>query len=132
MMVQFAKFLLTGGIAALANLISRYLLSFGLPYEAAVALAYLVGMLTAYLLARRFVFDPSGSSMRVELGRFTLVNLVALVIVWSISVGLARLVFPAIGMTWHPEELAHLVGVLAPAPVSYFGHKLYAFRSRTG
>jgi putative flippase GtrA len=96
-------------------------------FEAAVVVAYLLGMTTAYLLARRFVFDASGRSIASEVRRFVLVNIAALGFVWVISVGLARVVFPAINMTWHAEDIAHLIGVLAPAVTSYFGHRFYTF-----
>lgn len=127
MNLQFLKFLVTGGIAALVNLLSRYALNFVMPFEAAVVVAYLLGMTTAYLLARRFVFDASGRSVASEVRRFVLVNIVALGFVWVISVGLARIVFPAIGMTWHADDIAHLIGVLAPAATSFIGHRFYTF-----
>lgn len=127
MNLQFLKFLVTGGIAALVNLHSRYALNFVMSFEAAVVVAYLLGMTTAYLLARRFVFDASGRSVASEVRRFVLVNIVALGFVWVISVGLARVVFPAIGMTWHADDIAHLIGVLAPAVTSFIGHRFYTF-----
>lgn len=127
MNLQFLKFLVTGGFAALVNLLSRYALNHVMSFEAAVVLAYLLGMATAYLLARRFVFDASGRSVASEVRRFVLVNLVALGFVWAISVGLARVVFPAIGFTWHADDIAHLIGVLAPAVSSYIGHRFYTF-----
>ncbi|MCP3871006.1 MAG: GtrA family protein [Gammaproteobacteria bacterium] len=125
---QFTRFALTGGVAALVNLGSRVVLSRFFSFEVAVVLAYLVGMLTAYTLARLFVFNASGRGIRSELIRFTLVNLVALVQVWVISVGLARLIFPALGFTWYPEPVAHFVGVLFPVITSYLGHRHYSFR----
>jgi len=127
---QFLRFALTGGIAALVNLASRYLLNRYMGFEIAVALAYLLGMLTAYALARLFVFSASGRGVRSELVRFTIVNAVALVQVWLISVGLANLVFPAIGFTWHANDIAHFIGVVSPVVTSYFGHRHYSFRSR--
>lgn len=127
MNLQFLKFLVTGGIAALVNLLSRYALNYVMSFEAAVVMAYLLGMTTAYLLARRFVFDASGRSVTSEVRRFVLVNIVALGFVWVISVGLARVVFPAVGMTWHANDIAHLIGVLAPAVTSYIGHRFYTF-----
>lgn len=124
---EFLKFLATGGVAALVNLASRYGLNRMMSFEAAVVIAYLIGMTTAYILARLFVFQASGRSVASEFRRFTLVNVVALAMVWLISVGLARLLFPAVGFTWHADDIAHLVGVLAPAITSYFGHRLYTF-----
>lgn len=130
MNLRFLKFLVTGGIAALVNLASRYVLNQLMPFEAAVVVAYLLGMTTAYLLARRFVFDASGRPVVSEVRRFVLVNIVALGFVWAISVGLARIVFPAIAFTWHADDIAHLIGVLAPAATSYFGHRFYTFARR--
>lgn len=124
---QFLRFLSTGGIAAIVNLLSRYELNKIMSFGAAVILAYLVGMITAYVLARRFVFRSSGRSVASELKRFTIVNIFSLVLVWSISVGLAKYLFPAIGFVWHADDIAHFIGVAAPAAASYFGHRAYTF-----
>lgn len=129
---QFLKFLATGGIAAIANLVSRYLLNRALPFEVAVAAAYLIGMAVAYTLSRLFVFGASGRPIPKEFNRFAVVNVFALVLVWLISVGLARLLFPAIGFSWHADDIAHLIGVLAPAVTSYVGHKRYTFAKANG
>ena len=40
---------------------------------------------------------------------------------------MARLVLPAIDWDFHPFEIAHFVGVAAPAISSYFLHKHYTF-----
>lgn len=130
-MPEFLRFLLAGGVAALANMASRLLFSIVMPFEAAVALAYLVGMGTAFLLMRSFVFGASERGPGAELGRFALVNLVAFCTVWVVSVSLARIVFPAIGFTWHAETIAHVVGVLSPVVVSFWGHKAFTFRRPT-
>ncbi len=69
----------------------------------------------------------SGRSIASEFQRFVIVNLFGLTLVWSISVGTAKLVFPSIGFTWHADDFAHFIGVLAPAVASYFGHRFYTF-----
>jgi putative flippase GtrA len=127
-MAGFLRFLLAGGIAALFNMASRLLLSAFMPFEAAVALAYLIGMATAFLLMRSFVFGASERDPGAEFGRFALVNLVAFCAVWLVSVSLARIAFPAIGFTWHAETIAHVIGVLSPVVLSYWGHKAFTFR----
>jgi putative flippase GtrA len=124
---EFIRFVSTGGLAALVNLGSRYALNKALSFEVSVAIAYLIGMLTAYVLARQFVFQPTGRSVLSELKRFAIVNVFSLALVWIISIGLARHVFPATGMTFHPEDVAHFIGVAAPAVVSYFAHRAYTF-----
>ena len=127
---EFGRFLVTGGIAAGANVLSRWLLNFVMPFEWAVVVAYLVGMTTAYVLSKLFVFSRSGRSVGDEFFRFALVNVVALVQVWLVSVGLARYLFPAIGFTWHAEDVAHLIGVVIPAVTSYLGHRHFSFAAR--
>ena len=124
---RFAAFLMTGGLAAAVNVASRIVFDLVMPYEAAVAVAYLVGMTTAFFLARLFVFEGSGRSLRVEYGRFALVNVAALVQVLAVSVGLAKLFFPAIGFAWNADLIAHVIGVLSPVAVSYQGHKRFSF-----
>ena len=127
-MTTFLKFLLTGGTAAVVNIAARALLSLFMPFGLAVVVAYLIGMVVAYLLARAFVFGPSGQSTRSEFLRFGLVNLVGLVQVWLVSIALANWLLPAVGFNWNIELVAHTIGVLSPVFTSYFGHKLFTFR----
>ena len=123
------RFLLLGGVAAGVNLVARALLQPLMGFESAVAVAYLCGMIVAYNLFRVFVFGASGRGVASEAWRFTLVNLVSLVLVWIISVGLARLAFPALDFTWHADHIAHFIGVLSPALTSWIGHKRYTFKT---
>lgn len=126
---RFIRFLLTGGFAALINLGSRYVLNEFMSFEAAVAAAYLAGVVVAYVLAKIFVFDKSGAAVAAEFRRFVMVNILSLAIVWCVSVGLAIYVFPGLGLRWHAEAVAHFIGVLSPALVSYLTHKHYTFRA---
>lgn len=123
-------FLVTGGLAAGVNVVSRIVLSQVMNYEAAVAVAYLFGMTTAFVLARRLVFDASGRHVGGEFGRFALVNAVAFAQVWLVSIGLALYAFPALGFTWHAETIAHVIGVASPVLTSYYAHKHFSFGSK--
>jgi putative flippase GtrA len=127
---RFLRFLSTGGFAATVNLFSRHQLSKALSFELSVALAYLIGMVTAYLLARLFVFEASGRSVAIEFRRFAVVNVFALILVWSISIVLSRQIFPAVGFHWYADDVAHFIGVAAPAVLSYFSHRAYTFASQ--
>jgi len=104
-LTTFMLFVACGGLAAGANIASRWLLSFWLPYPAAIVLAYLVGMLTAFLLFKFFVFN-SGHSKRTprETLWFIAVNALALLQTLGISLGLADYVFPRLGMRFHPHD----------------------------
>jgi len=125
---QFRRFLVTGGIAALVNLGSRYALNRVLPFVAAVVLAYLLGMVTAYVLARKYVFTESQRRHVDSSARFALVNLLGIAQTTIVSVGLADYLFPAIGFEWHAHDLAHLFGVGAPVFVSFVAHQRFTFR----
>jgi len=126
---QFFRFLATGGVAAAVNLASRYVLNFFMSFEVAVAVAFLVGVSTGYALAKIFVFQRSGQTVATEFKRFATVNLAALGLVWPISVGLAIYLFPVVRFTWHAADVAHFIGVMSPAIISYFGHRHYTFKS---
>jgi putative flippase GtrA len=127
---RFARFLVVGGLAAGVNVLARYLLDPCMSYSAAIVLAYLAGMATAFLLAKWFVFEASGSHALSEFARFGVVNVAAVAQVWVVSVGLAEWFFPWIGLQAHRYDIAHVVGVAVPAVTSYFGHKYYSFARR--
>lgn len=125
---DFLMFLLTGGFAAAVNWGSRIVYNIWMPYSAAIVVAYITGMITAFILAKLFVFTKSTQSTAHSIFFFTLVNLVAVLQTWGVSVGLAYHVFPWIAMNWHPRDIAHLVGVAVPVFTSYIGHKKWSFK----
>jgi putative flippase GtrA len=124
---QFVAFVLVGGFAAHVNWLSRFFFSDHMSFTAAIVLAYLVGMTTAFVLSRLIVFEKSGRSARSDFTRFAIVNVFAVVQVWLISVALARWLLPWAGFTWHAEEVAHAIGVAAPIVTSYLGHRHFTF-----
>jgi putative flippase GtrA len=125
---QFLVFLLTGGLAAAVNFGSRIVFSLWMSYSAAIVLAYLVGMTTAFLLARQFVFKEGKQALHHSAMYFVLVNAVAVLQTWVVSVGLATWILPALGVSRFAPEIAHAVGVVVPVFTSYLGHKHLSFR----
>lgn len=126
----FIRFAISGGIAAGVNILSRMALSQLVSYSIAVAIAYLCGMTTAYVLMKLMVFEKSGQRVHHEYIRFALVNAVAFAQVWLVSMGLARYLLPAIGLVTHAEIIGHIIGVLSPIVTSYFMHKYFTFSKR--
>lgn len=122
------RFLVAGGIAAGANFGSRFVFSIFFAYGVSVFFAYLVGMLVAFLLMRGHVFNASQGPLAPQVVKFLGVNLVAVLQTLAISLLLARWVLPSVGIEDQAEALAHLVGVLMPVVISYFGHKFLTFR----
>ncbi len=129
-MTSFGAFLLVGGFSACVNVLCGALFGLLMPFELAVTFAFPVALLTAFFLTRAFVFKPLDSAATFsQIVRFTLVNLLALIVVWAVSVGLLRFVFPWIGFSWHAETIAHAIGVASPVLSSYVLHRNYTFRA---
>jgi len=136
----FIFFLFCGGIAAVVELGSRWLVNPWLSYSMAIVVGRLTGMLVAFLLFKFFVFKTAGSGRsQKEGGWFIAVNLLAALQVWLISVGLAHYVFPWAGVDFHyalpgtarefePKDIAHFIGVSTTALSSFFAHKFFTFK----
>lgn len=124
---QFVTFLITGGVAALVNFSSRILYNQWMGYSPAIVLAYLTGMITAFILARKFVFTASTQTTHRSAMIFTLVNLVAVAQTWAISLLLAEIVLPAMGILRFAHDIGHAVGIAVPVFTSYLGHKYFSF-----
>jgi putative flippase GtrA len=116
---QFWRFLAAGGTAAAANFGSRFLFSLWLPYAWAIVLAYLVGMVVAFVLMRAYVFGAGAGPPTRQAAIFAAVNLLALLQTLVVSIVLAR---------WTPQAIAHLIGVLVPVVTSYAGHRMFTFK----
>lgn len=126
---RFAGFLLAGGLAAVVNVVARVIASEFMRFEIAVIVAYVIAMVTAFALNRAFVFEATGRSITEELTKFAIVNFVAIIQVWGVTMLLHYYILPAIGWTWHPELVSHLIGVASPVFTSYLGHKYFSFRA---
>lgn len=126
---QFALFVVVSGVAALMNFASRAAFSLVLPYSLAIVAAFFVGLSTAFVLNRRFVFVDGHGNAAKQLLRFTAVNLAGLALTLAVSLLLVHVVLPAAGWHWHAEAVAHAAGIAAPILVSFFGHKYFSFRN---
>ncbi len=92
-------------------------------YAASLIGSYIVGMLVGYLLYRRFVFDDQ-ARWTSSLPKFILTNLVTLALngaILALLVEVAQL--PRLG--------AQIVALIVTVIVSYIGHSLFSFRSRS-
>jgi putative flippase GtrA len=125
---EFARFVATGSLAAISNLLAVWAFQAVAPFSVAVVLGYIVGMIVAFILFQKTIFGDPQTPLRRRLGRFTAVNLLGLGLSWTISVSLYGWILPAIGWTFAPDRVANLIGVAAPAFSSYFLHKHYTYR----
>jgi putative flippase GtrA len=125
---EFVRYLVAGGVAAGMNFGTRFIFSNWLPFEWAVACAYVVGMITAFLLMRGFAFRAGTHGWVRQAATFTAVNFAAVAQTLVVSSLFLRVVLPGAGIDRGAEAIAHAVGVLVPVVTSYFGHKLFTFR----
>jgi len=125
---ELLGFLVAGGLAAGVNYGSRFLFNLWFSYEVSIILAYLLGMLVAFVLMRGRVFGKDGEPLGPQVLKFCLVNVLAVLQTLGVSMVLTYWMFPQTGMTFHPEAVAHLVGVAVPVVVSYFLHKHLTFK----
>ena len=125
---QFLLFILTGGFAALVNVVSRIGLSIFFKFEVAILIAYLIGMITAYFLAKKYVFFNIRKSTKKSFAAFSLVNLIAVIQTWLVSVGLRIWLLQIISSMGLVDLISHGFGVIVPIFTSFYGHKYFSFR----
>jgi putative flippase GtrA len=123
------RFLIVGALAAAANFGSRFLFSLVVPFATAIVLAFFVGLTTAFVLNRSWVFvRAQPTTWQGEAVRFTIVNLAGLVLTLGVSLWLADTVLPALGAGRAREAIAHFCGIAATVVTSYVAHKWWTFR----
>ena len=127
-MTQFSLFVLVGGIAAIANFVSRVFFSFFLNYSLAIFFAYLVGMFVAFILNRHFVFRNSSNTLKKSIFWFVIINLFAVVQTILVSNFFAYQILPQVDMFQYNLEIGHIIGIIFPVFTSYIGHKYLSFR----
>lgn len=125
---QFIGFLITGGIAAAVNFLSRIFYNQYCSFSIAVLFAYLTGMITAFILAKIFVFKSSAQTIKRSAIIFALVNILAAAQTWAISMGLNFYILPALGFQKYIAEIASAIGIAFPVFTSYLGHKRWSFK----
>lgn len=123
------KFVLCGGFTTALNIVTRFVLSFWLPYWVAIVLGYSLGMLIGFLLFKKVVFNVHDSiHLSQEILFYLLVNAGSLLITLFVSLWAKNNLFPLIGFTFRPADIAHMVGVFCGACSNYLGHKYVTFK----
>src|ERR1700739_228358 len=112
---QFGWFLLAGGIAALANWLSRFVFNLLMSYALAIVAAYAVGMAVAFVLNKRYVFPYSRRALAAEMSFFVLFNLAAFPVVWTIAYLLGERILPGVLPRQLALALGHGCAVAVPA-----------------
>ncbi len=130
---RLVRFLLAGGLAALINFCSRFFYSLFVDFSLAVILAFFSGLTAGYLLNKQYVFTASRNTRTQEIAWFVVINLLALLQTWAVSVYLALWLPPYLPGNGESalelaQAIAHGAGILLPVFTSYIGHKYLTFR----
>ena len=125
---QVFRFLLVGGFAAFANIISRIIFSEFFSYKLSIIFSFLVGLTTGFILMRNYVFVFKKNLIYRQIQRFILINLLNLIQTFFISLALNSLMSLLITKVELVELIAHIVGVLFPVITSYIAHKYFTFK----
>jgi putative flippase GtrA len=128
---EVIAFLICGGLAAFVNWAARIVLSLAMPFEAAVGLAYLIGMIVGFLLYRHIVWrDPDDTSLR-QIAMFVVVNAASAVIVFGAAVTLRLAFSTTFGMHAFGDAIAHGVAIGLGAVSNFAGHRMLTFQKTT-
>ena len=122
-----ARFLICGGSAAAINWLARIALSQFMPFAAALALAYGIGMIAGFCLYRYVVWRASQTSLARQAALFIAVNAYGAAVVLLVSLGLIELGKLVSSNLPTIETLAHGVAIAVGAITNYLGHSRVTF-----
>jgi putative flippase GtrA len=126
---QSMRFLLAGGFAAGVNWLVRFPLSAVLSFEAAVAVAAVIGMAIGFTTYRLFVFTGSSRSLGRQLRDFVLINLVTMAAV-TLAATLIRDVLLWVMPLFYAEGFGHAVAIAFGAVLNYIAHGAVTFQRK--
>lgn len=124
---KFSTFIVVGSVAAAVNFVSRIILNLWFGFEYSVVISYFLGLITCYVLSRKFVFFETDSSIVFSSIKFVFVNIVAIIQTYYVSIYLYLLLNKYTDWSYS-KELAHFCGICVPVITSYFGHKYFSFK----
>ncbi|HOI41186.1 MAG TPA: GtrA family protein [Methanobacterium sp.] len=113
-LIQFIRYFVVGGTAFIVDIGSLYIFTeyFGIYYLISASLAFILGLITNYLLSISWVFNKRTlDSKKIEFGVFTLIGIVGLalngVLIWffteylQIYYMLSKIIAAAIILSWN-------------------------------
>ena len=125
---QFILFIITGGTSAIINILSRIILSNFFRFEIAILIAYGIGMITAFLLAKRYVFLNSNKSIKKSFPAFALVNLISVLQTFFVSIFIKNCLIVFFDNLSFIELISHTCGLGILVFTSFYGHKYITFK----
>lgn len=128
--IQYIKFILFAGIAAIFNLGSRYIISNKLHLNLiiSVVIAYLLGMVINFLLNKNYNFPKSGRKYSDEFITFLIIAAIGLLLTSILTITLFKLSGDLFEINIRSREnLSHLFAVAIVSIYSFIFHKTLTF-----
>jgi putative flippase GtrA len=125
--LQLIRFAIVGasGFAINLGVYALCVHAVGIPYQVAAVAAWLVAVMSNFLLNRHWTFDASAGRIHFQAVRFFTVSLVAFALV---NLVLLTLLVEVGGLAKVP---AQALAVAAATPFNFLGNKLWSFRAGT-
>jgi len=125
---QFIYFLIAGGLSAFLNFSIRLILRPYFDIIVSATFSYVVALICAFFLYRKFVFPFSLTPMHIQGRRFLIIQISCMPIVIFIFSFLASF-FTSIGVGIYSEPIAHAISIGTPALITFLLYKLFVFMS---
>tara|TARA_B100002019_G_scaffold197013_1_gene170631 strand:+ start:1183 stop:1593 length:411 start_codon:yes stop_codon:yes gene_type:complete len=125
---QFILFIITGGTSAIINILSRVVLSNFFRFEIAILISYGIGMITAFVLAKRYVFLNTKKSIKKSFPAFALVNLISVLQTFFVSILIKKWLVIFFDNLSFIELISHSCGLGILVFTSFYGHKYITFK----
>lgn len=119
---QAVKFGMVGVINTLVDYGVFWLLNHWLPYHGAKVISYCCGMISSFILNRRFTFGDREAVTAVKGAKFVLVNLLSLLV----SLGVITLCVEVFHIQ---ESIANIISTPFSMAVNFVCNKLFVFAS---
>jgi putative flippase GtrA len=125
---QFFRFLIVGGVALVIHWLARILLNEWMSFNAAIITAYGVGIATAYILNKKYVFPLSKQARHREVMIFVAVNIGAFPVVWALAVLFGDIILTRFLSVDIARALGHGAAITTPVFVNFALHKFVTFK----
>ena len=128
--LQFARFVLSGVIAAGSNFLAVWLARRALSYEVSLVIGAVVALITSFVLSKWYAFgSQSRQKAPSELTRFLAVFFVGFALYWGVAVLVTTVLKKSFVYSATSEILGVLAGSAAMTLSSYVGHRFFTYRT---
>jgi putative flippase GtrA len=128
---QFLRFLLVGGIAGLANFLSRFAFQIFFSYTLSVALAFSFGTVISFILNRSYTFAAYDEKAMIQFIKFILIAIVGIALA-AVIAWLGMVIYKAlkIGLVNEKqmESIAHIIAIFLITFYNFLAMKYFSFK----